>query len=95
MRNTLIIGLLLCLPVAVLLASASLAVLARNLCRRFSRSAGPGTVLPDADRVADRVTGHRHPQVAFWIRPGGHLAAGGWNPGQGLVGVHVGDDRSY
>ena len=75
MRNTLIIGLLLCLPVAVLLASASLAVLVGNLCRRFSRSAGPGTVLPDADRVAGRVTGHRHPQVTFGIRLGGHLAA--------------------
>ena len=55
MRNTLIIGLLLCLPVAVLLASASLAVLADKLRRRSSRSAGPGTVLPDADGVAGRV----------------------------------------
>ena len=60
MRNTLIIGLLLCLPVAVLLASASLAVLADKLRRRSSRSAGPGTVLPDADRVAGRIPGHRH-----------------------------------
>ncbi len=40
MRNTLIIGLLLCLPPAVLLASASLVVLAGHLCRRYSRSAG-------------------------------------------------------
>jgi hypothetical protein len=40
MRNTLIIGLLLCLPVAVLLASASLAVLVGNLCRRSSQSHG-------------------------------------------------------
>ena len=39
MRNTLIIGLLLCLPTAVLLASASLVVLAGYLCRRNSRSA--------------------------------------------------------
>jgi hypothetical protein len=36
MRNTLIIGLLLCLPVAALLASASLAVLAGKFRRRSS-----------------------------------------------------------
>ena len=95
MRNTLIIGLLLCLPVAVLLTSASLAVLVGNLCRRSSRSAGPGAVLPDADRVARRVTGHRHPQVTFGIRLGGHLAADPRDPGQSLVDVlhvHVGNN---
>src|SRR5580692_4850332 len=95
MRNTLIIALLLCLPVAVLLASASLAVLAGKLRRRSSRSAGPGTVLPDADRVAGRIPGHRHPQVTFGIRLGGHLAADPRDPGQGLVDVlhvHVGND---
>src|SRR5580704_15981206 len=98
MRNTLIVGLLLCVPVAMLLASASLAVLAGNLCRRFSRSAGPETVLPDADRVAGRIPGHRHPQVTFGIRLGGHLAAGPRDPGQGLVDVlhvHVGNDPGF
>src|SRR5271169_1227062 len=95
MRNTLIMGLLLCLPVAVLLATASLTVLVGNLCRRPSRRAGAGSVLPDADRVARRVTGHRHPQVTFGIRRGGHLAAGPRDPGQSLVDVldiHVGND---
>jgi uncharacterized membrane protein len=38
MRNTLVTGLLLCLPIAVLLASASLALLAGKLHRRLQRS---------------------------------------------------------
>ncbi len=38
MRNTLVTGLLLCLPVAVLLASVSLALLAGKLRRRLQRS---------------------------------------------------------
>src|SRR5260370_27980511 len=95
MRNTLIIGLLLCLPVAVLLASASLA---GTLCRWVSRRPEPGPVLPHADRVAGRVTGHRHPQVTLGIRLGGHFAAGSRDPGQGLVdvlNVYVGDDPGF
>ena len=38
MRNTLVTGLLLCLPIAVLLASVSLALLAGKLRRRLQRS---------------------------------------------------------
>src|SRR5580658_5042262 len=84
MRNTLLAGLLLCLPTAVLLASAWLVMLVGRLCRR------PGTVLPDADRVARRVPGHRHPEVTFGVRLGGHFTAGLRDPGQGLVDVlHV------
>src|SRR5580693_4508770 len=95
MRNTLIIGVLLCLPVAVLLASASLTVLASNLYRRFSGSAGPGTVLPDADRIAGRIPGHGHPQVTLGVRRRGHFPAGLLHLGQGLVDVRhvdVGND---
>src|ERR1700751_439722 len=98
MRNMLIIGLLLCLPVAVVLALASLALLAGKLRRRSSRSAGPGPVLPDADRVAGRIPGHRHPQVTLGIRLGSHLAAAPRDPGQGLVDVldvHVGNDPGF
>src|SRR5271170_2922152 len=95
MRNTLITGLLLCLPVAVLLAAASLAVLVGKLRCRSSRSVRPGTVLPYADRVAGRISGHRHPQVTLGVRRGGHLAAGLRDPGQGIVDVldvYVGND---
>ena len=47
MRTTLIIGLLLGLPTAVLLALAVLAVLAGKLFRLSSRGAGPGAVRRD------------------------------------------------
>ena len=33
-----------------------------------------GSVLPDADRVASRVMGHRHPQVTFGVGRYAHLA---------------------
>jgi hypothetical protein len=47
-------------------------------------------VLPDADRVARGVPGHRHPQITLGIRLGGHLAADLRDPCQGLVDVpHV------
>jgi hypothetical protein len=95
MRNTLITGLLLCLPVAVLLASASLAMLVGKLRRLSSPSARPGTALPYADRVAGRIPGHRHPQATLGVRRGGHLAAGLRDPGQGIVDVldvNVGND---
>jgi hypothetical protein len=56
MRNTLIIGLLMCLPTVVLLASASLAVLIGKLrrgpTRRFS---GLSMAEPDREKFRDAV----------------------------------------
>src|SRR5271170_2500291 len=84
MRNTLLAGLLLCLPTAVLLASASLVMLVGRLCRR------PGTVLQTPTALPAGSPGHRHPQVTFGVRLGGHFTAGLRDPGQGLVDVlHV------
>jgi len=57
MRTTLITGLLLCLPTAVLLASVSLAVLAGQL-HRFTRSqfSDLPTAGPDREELRDDVT---------------------------------------
>src|ERR1700751_5175951 len=57
MRTTLITGLLLCLPTAVLLASMSLAVLAGQLCR-FTKSqfSDLPTAGPDREELRDDVT---------------------------------------
>jgi hypothetical protein len=57
MRTTLITGLLLCLPTAVLLASVSLAVLAGRL-RRLTRSqfSDLPTAGPDREELRDDVT---------------------------------------
>jgi hypothetical protein len=56
MRNTLIIGLLLCLPTVVLLASASLAVLIGKLRRVLTRRlSGLPMVEPDREKLRDDV----------------------------------------
>jgi len=61
MRNTLITGLLLCLPTAVLLASVSLAVLAGTLRRRLGRVVNPRfpdlpVASPDRQELRDDLT---------------------------------------
>jgi hypothetical protein len=57
MRTTLITGLMLCMPTAVLLASVSLAVLASKLRRTFNRRfAGPPVAEPDREEFGDGAT---------------------------------------
>ena len=64
MRNTLMIGLLLCLPTAVLLASASLAVVIgklRRATRRFSdlpvAESDPEKLRDDVKRLSSALAG--------------------------------------